>query len=47
LEYIALLVGLVTYGNGWNVGWSFLAYLIPYLIDYWYYLKLKKLHAID
>lgn len=40
-EYLAFLFKLVTYGNGWNVGWTFVSYLIPYLLIYWYYLKLK------
>lgn len=47
IESLALSFGLVTYGNGWNIGWSFLAYLVPYLIDYWFYLQLKNLGAID
>ncbi|AGY75177.1 CBO0543 family protein [Clostridium autoethanogenum] len=43
LEYLAVLFNLVSYGNGWNIGWTFLSYLIPYLLVYWYYLKLKKI----
>ena len=42
-EYIGVLFNLVTYGNGWNIGWTFLSYLIPYLLIYWYYLNLKHL----
>ncbi|WPC42779.1 hypothetical protein [Clostridium sp. JS66] len=41
IEYLAFLFKLVTYGNGWNIGWTFLSYLIPYLLVYWYYSKLK------
>ncbi|MGO4699486.1 CBO0543 family protein [Paenibacillus sp. 2TAB26] len=31
LEYTALLFGFVMYGNGWNIGWTFISYLIAYL----------------
>lgn len=41
VEYLAFLFKLVTYGNGWNIGFTFISYLIPYLLIYWYYLKLK------
>lgn len=41
LEYLGTLFNLVTYGNGWNIGWTFLSYLIPYLLIYWYYLNLR------
>lgn len=40
-EYFGFLFKLVTYGNGWNIGWTFLSYIIPYLLIYWYYLKLR------
>ncbi|OME78670.1 hypothetical protein BK120_23310 [Paenibacillus sp. FSL A5-0031] len=31
LEYTALLFGFVAYGNGWNIGWTFISYIIGYL----------------
>ncbi|GIM29444.1 hypothetical protein CPJCM30710_21100 [Clostridium polyendosporum] len=43
MEYVGFLTGLVTYGNGWNVGWTFLSYLLPYTVAYLYYKKLRKL----
>lgn len=43
LEYLGILFNLVSYGNGWNIGWTFLSYLIPYLLIYWYYLKLREI----
>jgi hypothetical protein len=43
LEYFGVLLHAVQYGNGWNIGWTFLSYLIPYLLAYWYYKKLKKI----
>lgn len=43
LEYMGVLIHAVKYSNGWNVGWTFVSYLIPYLVDYWYYKKLKKI----
>lgn len=45
MEYLGFLTGLVTYGNGWNVGWTFVSYLIPYTISYFYYKKLRKLEV--
>ncbi|MDP4146614.1 MAG: CBO0543 family protein [Bacillota bacterium] len=44
-EYIAVLFKLVKYGNGWNVGWTFVSYLIPYLLVNWYYDKLKAINV--
>jgi len=41
LEYLGVLFDLVSYGNGWNIGFTFLSYLIPYLLIYWYYLHVK------
>lgn len=43
LEYLALLFNLLTYSNGWNIGWTFVSYLIPYILVYLYYYKLKTL----
>lgn len=43
LEYLGVLFNLVIYGNGWNIGWTFLSYLIPYLLLYFYYLKLRAI----
>ncbi|WP_414730932.1 CBO0543 family protein [Bacillus sp. FJAT-28004] len=31
LEYMAFLFGFLTYGNGWNIGWTFISYSIAYL----------------
>ncbi|MFL0194558.1 CBO0543 family protein [Clostridium sp. WILCCON 0269] len=42
-EYAGFLLKLVTYGNGWNIGWSFISYFIPYLLLCLYYLKLKAI----
>lgn len=36
LEFGALLIGKVTYGNGWNIGFTFLSYLLAYGIVYLY-----------
>jgi hypothetical protein len=42
-EYLGVLSNLVVYSDGWNIGWTFFSYLIPYLLIYWYYLKLKDI----
>ncbi|WP_425262364.1 CBO0543 family protein [Paenibacillus pectinilyticus] len=31
LEYIAFHFTFVTYGNGWNIGWTFISYTIAFL----------------
>lgn len=42
-EYLGLLFGLVAYYNGWNIGWTFLSYLLPYFACYRYYCSLNKI----
>jgi len=42
-EYLGLIFGLVTYDNGWNIVWTFLSYMPPYLTGYCYYYQLKKI----
>ncbi|MCI2257251.1 hypothetical protein L2D08_23350 [Domibacillus sp. PGB-M46] len=46
LEGLFLLMGKVVYGNGWNLFWTFISYLLPYLLGYWFYLYLQKLSII-
>lgn len=41
-EGIGLIMGRVIYDNGWNIFWTFISYLIPYLICYYYYQVLLK-----
>ena len=43
LESVGLIMGLVVYGNGWHLGGTFISYLIPYILNYSYYMYLKKL----
>lgn len=42
LEFIYFSLGKVIYGNGWNMYWTVLSYLVPTILTYFYYLKLKK-----
>lgn len=44
LEFIGVLTGKVIYLNGWNIGYTFLSYLIAYSIVYSYYKLLVKLN---
>jgi hypothetical protein len=46
-ELFFVLTGKVIYENGWNIYWTFISYLIPYIIGYWYYLALKRLHVMN
>ncbi|MGG0412944.1 CBO0543 family protein [Peribacillus simplex] len=41
-EFIYLLFGRVTYGNGWNINKTFLSYIVPYFLTYKYYLWFIK-----
>ena len=45
-EFILVLLGKVTYGNGWNILWTFISYLVPYLSAYWFYRYLVKLKVM-
>lgn len=42
IEGMGVLLGRIIYGRGWNIGWTFLSYLVPYLLNYRYYLCLKN-----
>jgi len=44
LEYIALLIGKTSYSNGWNIYWTFVSYLVAYVIVYVYYRILAIKH---
>lgn len=41
-EFIGVLMGRVIYLNSWNLGWTFVSYLIPYITGYVYYRQLKR-----
>lgn len=47
LELIFVLMGKVIYSNGWNIFWTYISYLIPYLFAYWFYLHLKTLKVME
>ncbi|WP_435920869.1 CBO0543 family protein [Paenibacillus sp. DYY-L-2] len=45
LEYSGYLADKVRYGNGWNIFYTFLSYLVAYIIVYVYYRMIVKMHA--
>ncbi|MCM3791461.1 hypothetical protein M3221_24360 [Domibacillus indicus] len=45
-EFIFLLMGGVTYTNGWNIFWTWIAYFAVFIFLYSFYLYLKKLKVI-
>jgi len=47
IEGAGVSIGKVVYGNGWNIGGTFISYLIPYILNYGYYLYLKKLGVFE
>ncbi|ULL16232.1 hypothetical protein DVH26_18340 [Paenibacillus sp. H1-7] len=42
LEYFGVVIGKVTYGNGWNILFTSGSYLLAYLLVYFYYTRLLK-----
>jgi hypothetical protein len=42
LEWIYVLFGRLAYGNGWNIGWTFVSYALGYTILYGYFRMLQK-----
>ncbi|WP_340013009.1 hypothetical protein [Paenibacillus sp. FSL K6-1318] len=36
LEWVAKMMGHVIYFNGWNIIWTFLSYLLPFVLAYGY-----------
>jgi hypothetical protein len=47
LEFIYLIIGRVEYGNRWNLGWTFVSYLVPYFLLYLYYNALMKINVLN
>ncbi len=47
LEFIYLIIGRVEYSNNWNIGWTFLSYLAPYFLLYFYYKALVKNNVLN
>jgi len=43
LEWLGVLFGKVVYGNGWHIGWTFISYLVHWVVCYCYYKALEKL----
>ncbi len=37
-EWIAVLLEIVEYGQGWNIFWTFISYFVAYFLVYLYYL---------
>ncbi len=46
IEYIGFILHKVQYGHGWNIGWTFVSYLIAAITAYGYYV-LAKNHGIN
>lgn len=42
IESAGVIMGRIVYRKGWNIGWTFISYLIPYILNYVYYVQLKK-----
>lgn len=47
LEWGGVLTGKLIYSNGWNLSFTFISYLIPYLLNYWFYIQLKKMNVFN
>lgn len=42
IEYMFLIRGKVIYYNNWNIAWTFISYVVPYISCYVYYLILRR-----
>ncbi|WP_166000422.1 CBO0543 family protein [Bacillus sp. Cs-700] len=42
IEGTGVWIDLVHYANGWTIYWTFVSYLVAYVVCYGYYLLLKK-----
>ncbi|MCY9658772.1 hypothetical protein P5G65_19040 [Paenibacillus chondroitinus] len=42
LEYLAFIFGKVEYSNHWNIGWTFVSYILAYSLVYLYYRLLVR-----
>jgi hypothetical protein len=42
IEGTGVLIDLVHYANGWTIYWTYVSYLLAYVVCYGYYLLLKK-----
>jgi hypothetical protein len=47
LEFIALMLGKAEYGNGWNIGWTFVSYAVALILVYLYYKLLDNYGFFD
>jgi uncharacterized membrane protein len=47
LEWFGILTGRIIYSNGWNMTFTFISYLIPYLLNYWFYIQLKEIKVFN
>lgn len=46
-EYCGILIDRITYEHGWNIFYTFLSYLLPYVLTYVYYLIQKQYKSVD
>lgn len=46
LEYLGILMDRVQYGNEWNIVFTFLSYLIAYILVYIYYRMIAGKYAL-
>lgn len=45
-EALGILAGRVIYSNGWNIGFTFISYLIPMYLSFLYYKYLKSIELL-
>ena len=47
LENVLVKTEHVVYEEGWNILWTYFAYLAAFVLIYWFYLYLRKLKVIN
>lgn len=45
-ELLMLILGRGIYGNGWNLFWTFISYLMAYILAYWFYDLTRSKHIL-
>jgi hypothetical protein len=47
IEWLGILTGRIVYSNDWNLSFTFISYLVPYLLNYWFYIQLKQMKIFN
>ncbi|WP_209124702.1 hypothetical protein [Alkalihalobacillus sp. BA299] len=46
IEWIVVVYEILFYFNGWNIGWTYLSYVLAFVLTYGYYVLLVKYNIL-